>query len=119
MAKSRHSMAKDKTQPLPEKCNDGPLPSVKYERFCRFLFEGMGVEDAFEKAGFKRNSGNAFRLKADERIVKRLRELHEQAARVAAPGANRQPATACVTLRPPHADAPEEPCGPCSPRSAR
>lgn len=56
------------------------LADPRQEAFCLNLVKGMGVTDAHEAAGYKRNSGNAARLKAEQRIQSRLTELQERAA---------------------------------------
>jgi len=56
------------------------MPSLKnprHEKFALYLFDGKTADEAYELAGFKPNRGNATRLKANESIVKRLRELQD------------------------------------------
>lgn len=60
------------------------LKNIRHERFALFLFQGMPVREAYEKAGYSWNDGNAYRLKDDERVIERVEELHLQAARTAA-----------------------------------
>ena len=62
----------------------GPLINIKHERYARFIFEGMPQGVAYEKAGYLWNDGNASRLANDDRVLERVRELHEQAAKCAA-----------------------------------
>lgn len=56
------------------------LKNVKHERFARFLAGGMDYEEAYEKAGFAPNRGNAFRLTTNEGVQNRLAEIMEDAA---------------------------------------
>lgn len=56
------------------------LENAQHEAFARALAQGMSPTLAYERAGYKRNTGNAARLKADDGVKKRVRELQEQAA---------------------------------------
>jgi hypothetical protein len=51
------------------------LKSPKHERFAQELAKGTDTGDAYEIAGFKRNDGNARRLKLNEAIVMRVEAL--------------------------------------------
>jgi hypothetical protein len=55
----------------------GALPNPRYEAFCQALAKGKGASEAYKKAGFLPNRGNASRLKAKESICRRLAELRE------------------------------------------
>lgn len=57
-----------------------PLKNSRHEKFALALFEGNSVVDAYEIAGFKRNDGNGMRLKGNESIAARIRELKDAAA---------------------------------------
>ncbi len=51
------------------------LPNSKHERFAYGLSKGWTAGDAYEKAGYKRNDGNASRLKGNEKIKARVAEI--------------------------------------------
>lgn len=55
------------------------LTNPRYERFAQELAAGKTADEAYVSAGFKKNRGNASRLKADESILKRIEELRERA----------------------------------------
>lgn len=57
-----------------------PLKNARHERFARLLFEGNPADTAYQEAGYKANDGNAIRLKGNERVAARVRELEEEAA---------------------------------------
>lgn len=60
------------------------LEDGRWEKYAQLLAAGeMSDVDAHEAAGFKRNRGNANRLKANEDIRKRVEELKEAAAKKA------------------------------------
>lgn len=56
------------------------LSNTRHERFAQELFAGKTADEAYVLAGFKRNRGNASRLKADESILARVEELKSAAA---------------------------------------
>jgi hypothetical protein len=56
------------------------LDNPKHEAFARSLAEGCSLVDAYERAGYGRNRGNAARLNADESIRGRVAELQQTAA---------------------------------------
>ena len=58
-----------------------PLENPRWERFARALFEGGTADEAYVKAGYSENRGNASRLKANENILARLAELQAAAAK--------------------------------------
>ena len=58
-----------------------PLSNPRHERFAQALFEGKPASTAFEEAGYVPNDGNAIRLKGNERVQARLRELQEAVAK--------------------------------------
>jgi hypothetical protein len=60
-----------------------PLNNARHEAFARALFEGKSADEAFVTAGYKKNRGNASRLKANESVSRRLAELQAQAAKSA------------------------------------
>lgn len=51
------------------------LRNARHERFCQAIVSGQVVEKAYEIAGFKRNRGNCWTLRKQERISKRIDEL--------------------------------------------
>jgi phage terminase small subunit len=56
------------------------LANPRHERFAQALHDGKTADEAYVIAGFQRNSGNAIRLKGNERIRKRVDELLEEKA---------------------------------------
>lgn len=56
------------------------LDNPKHERFAQALAAGETTDGAYKLAGYKANRGNAVRLKANESIAARVRELLGQAA---------------------------------------
>ena len=58
-----------------------PLNNTRHEAFCRALVEGHSVVESFTLAGFSKNTGNASRLNANERIRARVQELQGEAAK--------------------------------------
>jgi phage terminase small subunit len=58
-----------------------PLENARWERFARALFEGQTADEAYVKAGYSENRGNASRLKANESVSARLSELQAEAAK--------------------------------------
>jgi hypothetical protein len=55
----------------------GALENPRYEAFAQALAKGKSASEAYKKAGFKANRGNASRLKAHESVSRRLAELRE------------------------------------------
>jgi phage terminase small subunit len=55
------------------------LKNPRHEKFALALLEGRTADEAYQLAGYRPNRGNAIRLKANERIQTRLRELQAQA----------------------------------------
>jgi hypothetical protein len=58
-----------------------PLKNVRHERYVQALFEGKPASTAYEEAGYVANDGNAIRLKGNEKVQARLRELQETVAK--------------------------------------
>ncbi|WP_323012905.1 hypothetical protein [Devosia sp.] len=56
------------------------LKNARHERFAQGLASGKTAEEAYVEAGFRPNRGNAARLKANESIRARAKELTERAA---------------------------------------
>jgi phage terminase small subunit len=56
------------------------LSNARHERFAQALAEGLTADEAYQKAGYSENRGNAIRLKANESIKQRLTELADKAA---------------------------------------
>ncbi len=57
------------------------LPNARQERFAQELAKGKTADEAYVLAGYKKNDGNAARLKGNERILERLGELQNRAAK--------------------------------------
>jgi len=57
-----------------------PLRNPRHERFVGLLLEGKAATDAYGAAGFKRDDGNAARLKANPKVAARLAELQSEIA---------------------------------------
>ena len=55
------------------------LKIARQEAFARHVATGTSLVEAYEQAGYIRNDGNAARLKGNERIMARIRELQELA----------------------------------------
>lgn len=51
------------------------LDNQRHEAFAQHLAKGMSADEAYQRAGYKQNRGNAIRMKANERIMKRVDEL--------------------------------------------
>lgn len=51
------------------------LKNARHEKFAQELAKGKTADEAYQKAGFKPNRGNAARLKANESILKRVEEI--------------------------------------------
>ncbi|PQZ29794.1 terminase [Ochrobactrum vermis] len=56
------------------------LKNAKHEMFAKGLAEGLTADEAYQRAGFKPNRGNAIRLKANENILKRIDEIRSRVA---------------------------------------
>ena len=56
------------------------LDNSRHEIFAQELAKGATADEAYQLAGYSENRGNATRLKANERVLKRVAELKEQAA---------------------------------------
>lgn len=57
------------------------LSNPKHERFAQELAKGKTADEAYELAGYNRHEGNASRLRGNEKVVARVAELQEPAAR--------------------------------------
>ena len=57
-----------------------PLANSRHEKFARELATGRSAAEAYERAGYKSNYGNCIRLKGNERITGRVRELQHGGA---------------------------------------
>jgi hypothetical protein len=57
-----------------------PLRNPRHERFVQALLEGKNGLDAYEAAGFKRDDGNAARLRRNPKVEERLAELQAEIA---------------------------------------
>ena len=58
-----------------------PLPNQRHEKFCIALFEGQPQNAAYEAAGYRYHEGNASRLRSNEKVIARLAELQQAAAK--------------------------------------
>jgi hypothetical protein len=56
------------------------LTNAKYERFAQLLAQGKSAVEAYERAGYRRDDGNAVRLTKKPAITGRVQELTGQAA---------------------------------------
>ncbi len=59
------------------------LRNARHERFAQEIAQGKSAEEAYVIAGYLKNSGNASRLKGNERVLKRIEEITSQAAECA------------------------------------
>jgi hypothetical protein len=57
-----------------------PLRNARHEAFVQHLLEGKTALDAYEAAGFKRDDGNAARLRRNPKVEARLAELQAEIA---------------------------------------
>ncbi len=56
-----------------------PLENARHEAFAQNVASGMSLVEAYEQAGYDRNDGNAARLKGNDRVADRIRELQDEA----------------------------------------
>jgi phage terminase small subunit len=56
------------------------LKNARHEKFAQALAKGKTADEAYVEAGFKPNRGNATRLKANENISDRVKELQSEGA---------------------------------------
>jgi len=56
------------------------LENQRHEAFAQALAKGMSADEAYVKAGFKANRGNASRLKANENVASRVEEIVNRGA---------------------------------------
>lgn len=63
-----------------EKRDVPALQNAKHEAFAQGLASGLSADEAYQRAGFKPNRGNACRLKANERIASRVESILESIA---------------------------------------
>lgn len=56
------------------------LKNARHETFAQGLAKGMTADEAYQKAGFKPNRGNAATLKANQSILDRVAEIQGKAA---------------------------------------
>ena len=56
------------------------LTNTRQERFCVLLSQGVPAPQAYEKVGYKPNSGNAINLMKRPKIAQRLTELRQALA---------------------------------------
>lgn len=57
-----------------------PLKNTKWEKFCQLVAGGMGVTDAYEGAGFKRDRKNADHLRQRYPVSTRIEYLQKASA---------------------------------------
>jgi hypothetical protein len=55
-----------------------PLPNPKRELFAQGLAQGLDNPDAYEKAGYRRSSKNASRMKAEDDVRRRVEEIQQR-----------------------------------------
>ena len=60
-----------------------PLKNPRHEAFAQYLYEGLSATEAYEKAGYKPDDGNATRLTGNDRIRARVAELQERKSKQA------------------------------------
>src|SRR5260221_10853074 len=58
----------------------GTLANPRHERFAQVLAQGKPATEAYVLAGYKANDGNASRMKGNERISARVKEIVGRAA---------------------------------------
>jgi hypothetical protein len=58
------------------------LTNSRHEAFAHGIAKGLTVDAAYVNAGYSRNSGNASRLNADERVIARVGELKTLAEKI-------------------------------------
>lgn len=51
------------------------LPNQRHEAFAQAIAKGKSADEAYQLAGYAENRGNAARLKANERIRKRVEDI--------------------------------------------
>jgi phage terminase small subunit len=51
------------------------LQNPRHEKFAQELAAGKSAADAYERAGYVKNSGNCIRLKGNERVAARVAEI--------------------------------------------
>lgn len=56
------------------------LENPKHEKFAQLRAGGMSADEAYEKAGFRRNDANAARLNGNDRVRARIAEILQPAA---------------------------------------
>jgi hypothetical protein len=56
------------------------LGNSRWERFAQGLAKGLTADEAYQRAGYKANRGNAATLKANQSILDRASELQGKAA---------------------------------------
>lgn len=59
------------------------LKNARHETFAQGLAKGLTADEAYQKAGFKPNRGNAATLKANQSILDRVTELQSKAVKKA------------------------------------
>ena len=57
------------------------LKNQRWEIFAQELAKGKTSDEAYQAAGYAENSGNAARLKGNERILARMNEIQSKAAK--------------------------------------
>lgn len=56
------------------------LKNARHEAFAQGLAKGLTADEAYQKAGFKPNRGNAATLKANQSVLDRVAEIQGKAA---------------------------------------
>lgn len=57
-----------------------PLSNPRQEKFVQLAVAGAPLIEAYENAGYERNYGNASRLKGNEKVDQRIREIQRYGA---------------------------------------
>lgn len=60
-----------------------PLKNPRHEKFVQCLLEGKSATEAHELAGYRRDDGNATRLRVNPKVRERLAELQSEIAKEA------------------------------------
>jgi phage terminase small subunit len=54
------------------------LSNPRHERFAQELANGISASEAYVAAGFRKNDGNAWRLKSNEAVLNRIEEIMKE-----------------------------------------
>lgn len=56
------------------------LTNAKHERFAQGVASGLTIDEAYQRAGYQQNRGNATRLNANESVTLRIEEILRKSA---------------------------------------